>query len=56
VELQLGILEQHAVERYNSMGDPTSRLNYLQRAENASRVNLFRQRISIRNVNPLAYQ
>ena len=56
VELQLGILEQHAVERYNSMGDPTSRLNYLQRIETASRVNLFRQRIPIRNVNPLAYQ
>ena len=56
VELQLGILEQHAWERYNSIGDATARLNYLQRDETASRVQLFRQRVPIRNVNPLAYQ
>ena len=56
VELQLGILEQHAWERYNSIGDATARLNYLQRDDTASRVQLFRQRVPIRNVNPLAYQ
>jgi prepilin-type N-terminal cleavage/methylation domain-containing protein len=56
VELQLGILELHAWERYNSIGDPTARFNYLQRDDTASRVQLFRQRIPIRNVNPSAYQ
>ena len=34
----------------------TARLNYLQRDDTASRVQLFRQRVPIRNVNPLAYQ
>ncbi len=56
VELQLGILEEHAVDRYNSIGTPAARLAYLQRADSASRVNLFRRRITIRNVDPLAYQ
>ena len=56
VELELGILEQHAWERYNSIGDPAARLAYLQRADITSRVHLFRQRIPIRNVDPLAYQ
>ena len=56
VELQLGILEQHALERYNAIGDATARLNYLQRDDIASRVILFRQRIPIRNVNLQAYQ
>jgi hypothetical protein len=58
VELELGILEQHALERYNSIGDPNARLNYLQSTNYylSSRVQLFRQRIPIRNVDPLAYQ
>jgi hypothetical protein len=56
VELQLGMLEQHALDRYNAIGDPTARLNYLQRDDNTSRVHLFRQRVQMRSVNPLAYQ
>jgi prepilin-type N-terminal cleavage/methylation domain-containing protein len=58
VELQLGILEQHAVDRYNSIATPAARLNYLSSSDHylSSRVNLFRQRIPIRNVDPLAYQ
>jgi hypothetical protein len=56
VELEFGMLEQHALDRYNSIGDATARLNYLQRADNTSRVHLFRQRVQIRNVDPLAYQ
>jgi hypothetical protein len=56
VEMELGILEQHAWERYNSIGDPNARLAYLQRDDNTSRVHLFRQRVQIRNVDPLAYQ
>jgi prepilin-type N-terminal cleavage/methylation domain-containing protein len=56
VEMELGILEQRVWDRYSSIGDPNARLAYLQRAESASRVHLFRQRIPIRNFDPLAYQ
>ena len=34
----------------------TARLAYLQREETSSRVHLLRQRIPIRNVDPLPYQ
>ncbi len=56
VEMELGLLEQYTWERYNSIGDPAARLAYLQREDISSRVHLFRQRIPIRNVDPLAYQ
>jgi hypothetical protein len=58
VELQLGMLEQHSLDRYNSISDPTARLNYLQSTNYyiTSHIHLFRQRIPIRNVNPLTYQ
>jgi hypothetical protein len=56
VGLELGILEQPAWERYNSLPAPAARLAYLQRSDVTSRVHLFRQRIPIRNVDPLAYQ
>ena len=56
VEMELGILEQHAWERYNSIGGSAARLTYLQREEISSLIHLFRQRIPIRNVDPLAYQ
>jgi hypothetical protein len=56
VGLELGILEQPAWERYNSLPVPAARLAYLQRPDVTSRVHLFRQRIPIRNVDPLAYQ
>ena len=58
VEMELGILEQHALDRYLSIGAPAARLNYLTNANYylSSRVHLFRQRIPIRNVDPLAYQ
>ena len=56
VGMELGILEQPSWERYNSIPAPAARLAYLQRSDVSSRVHLFRQRISIRNVDPLAYQ
>jgi type II secretory pathway pseudopilin PulG len=56
VGMELGILEQPSWERYNSIPAPAARLAYLQRSDISSRVHLFRQRISIRNVDPLAYQ
>jgi hypothetical protein len=56
VELELGLLEQRAWERYNAIGNAVARLAYLQRDDICSRVHLFRQRIPIRNVDPLPYQ
>ena len=56
LEMQLGLLEQPAWERYNSIPAPAARLAYLQRSEVASSVHLFRQRVTIRNVDPSAYQ
>jgi prepilin-type N-terminal cleavage/methylation domain-containing protein len=56
LELELGLLEKHSWERYNSIGAPAPRLTYLQRDDISSRVHLFRQRIAVRNVDPLAYQ
>jgi hypothetical protein len=58
VEMELGILEHHAWERYLSIGAPAAQLNYLRSPDYylSSRVHLFRQRIPIRNVDPLAYQ
>lgn len=56
MEMELGILEQPAWERYNSIPAPAARLTYLQRSDICSRVHLFRQRMPIRNIDPLAYQ
>ena len=56
LEMELGLLEQRAWERYNSIGDENARLAYLQRDDTSSRVHLFRQRIPIRNVDPSPYQ
>jgi prepilin-type N-terminal cleavage/methylation domain-containing protein len=56
VEMELGIVDQHTWERYNSIPAPAARLAYLQRSDISSRVQLFRQRIQIRNVDPVAYQ
>jgi hypothetical protein len=56
VEMELGILDQHSWERYSSIGDLTARLAYVQRPEVTSRIQIFRQRIPVRNVDPLAYQ
>jgi hypothetical protein len=54
VELELGILEQSALDRYKSIPAPAARLQFL--INQTSRVHLFRQRVAIRNVDPLAYR
>ena len=56
VEMEFGILDQHAWDRYNSIVDPAARLAYLQRSDIASRIQLFRQRVAVRNFDPTAYQ
>ncbi|HXS68730.1 MAG TPA: prepilin-type N-terminal cleavage/methylation domain-containing protein [Candidatus Polarisedimenticolia bacterium] len=53
VEVELGILEPAILRQYNSIPDPLARSNYL--ANHAGNVQLFRQRIAVRNVNPCAY-
>jgi type II secretory pathway pseudopilin PulG len=54
VELELGLLEDRAAERARSIGDATAREKYL--AQQAGKVHLFRWRVPIRSVDPLAYQ
>jgi len=58
LEFELGVLEPRLVTRYNSIGDPAARLKYLQdtNLDVSTRVHLFRQRVPVRNVDPLAYQ
>jgi len=55
VELELGILEDRAWERYKSLyPDTASQSRYL--ANQVGRVHLFHQRIAIRSVDPIAYR
>ena len=56
VEMELGLLEQYSWDRYNSIPIAAARRAYLQREDISTRVHLFRQRVPIRNVDPLAYQ
>jgi hypothetical protein len=61
VELQLGVLEDRALSRAESLGIPNSwpsasaaQWNYL--TNRSGSVHLFRQRVTIQNVDPTAYQ
>lgn len=54
VELELGILEDRAWERFVSLPDNISRYRYI--TNQAGRVHVFRQRVPIRNVDPAAYR
>jgi hypothetical protein len=55
VEVELGVLEDRALQRAESLADSYPALtNYL--AQQAGKVHLFRQRFPIRNVDPSAYQ
>jgi hypothetical protein len=53
VEVQLGVLEPAILKKYKSIPDPITRSNFL--ANHAGNVQLFRQRVAIRNVDPCAY-
>lgn len=53
VEVQVGVLEPAVLKRYNSIPDPVTRSNFL--AAHAGNVQLFRQRIAIRNADISAY-
>jgi hypothetical protein len=52
--VELGVLEDRAIQRAESIGNLTVRANYL--SQQAGKVHLFRQRFPIRNVDPSAYQ
>lgn len=55
VELELGVLEDRPLAHAESMPlNSTAQLNYL--AQQAGAVHLFRQRVTIPNVDPTAYQ
>jgi prepilin-type N-terminal cleavage/methylation domain-containing protein len=55
VELQLGVLEDRPLQRAGSLPfQSIAQSNYL--AQQAGRVHIFRQRVTIPNVDPTAYQ
>ena len=54
VELQMGVIEDRALQRAESFGSLTAASNYL--AQQSGRVHVFRQRVTIPNVDPSAYQ
>ena len=54
VEVELGILESRAWERFKSLPDAASQYRYI--TNQAGRVHVFRQRVPIRSVDPLAYR
>ena len=55
VELQMGVLEDRALARASSLPfQSTAQVSYL--AGQAGKVHLFRQRVTIPNVDPAAYQ
>ncbi|MEI9963162.1 MAG: hypothetical protein WDM76_19230 [Limisphaerales bacterium] len=53
-ELELGILEDRTIQRAESIGNITTRSNYL--SQQAGKVHMFRQRVPIRNADPAAYR
>jgi prepilin-type N-terminal cleavage/methylation domain-containing protein len=54
VEIELGILESRVAKRARAISDPGARRLFLE--NQAARVHVFRTRVPIRNVDPLAYQ
>ena len=53
VEVELGVLEPAILKRYNSIPDIAARYNFL--SNHAGNVEIFRQRIAVRNVDASAY-
>jgi len=56
VETELGLLEPRSFTRFTSIGDPAASLRYITRDDITAHVQLFRHRIAIQNVDPLAFQ
>ena len=54
LELEVGFLESHILDRLKAVGNPTAQIQYL--SNHVANVHLFRRRIPIRNVDFLAYQ
>jgi prepilin-type N-terminal cleavage/methylation domain-containing protein len=55
VEVQMGVLEDRTLQRAESLsGNFQAQSNYI--AQQAGKVHVFRQRVSIPNVDPVAYQ
>ena len=54
VELELGILEDKAWQRFKALPTAAAQTKYL--TDQVGRLHLFRQHVTIRNVDPVAYQ
>lgn len=55
VEIELGILEERTAERIRSINNPALRAEFL-RTNAVGKVHVFRWRVPVRNVDPIAYQ
>jgi hypothetical protein len=53
VDVEVGVLEPAVLKRYRSIPNPTVQSNFL--ASHAGNIQVFRQRVAIRNVDPSAY-
>jgi len=53
VELEVGVLEPAVLKRLKSIPSPLTQSNFL--ANHAGNIQMFRQRIAIRNVDPSVY-
>ena len=55
VELELGVLESRSLSRFNGLtNNPAAALAYL--TNHSAQMHLFRKRVTVRNVDPVAYQ
>jgi hypothetical protein len=53
VELEVGVLEPAVLKRFKSIPNPTVQSNFL--ASHAGNIQMFRQRIAIRNADPSTF-
>ncbi len=53
MDIEVGVLEPAVLKRYRSIPNPAVQSGFL--ASHAGNVQVFRQRVAIRNVDPSAY-
>jgi hypothetical protein len=56
VEIEMATFEDRTLQRAESFGSYQGATNYLASPDQSGKVHVFRQRVSIPNVDPSAYQ
>jgi hypothetical protein len=56
VEIEMAAVEDRTLQRAESFGSYQGATNYLSRPDLSGKIHVFRQRVSIPNVDPAAYQ